>query len=271
MKSAEQAAGKRLLDVHGYPEAEGDGHRIVDDGGTAGEVAAREQAPRSLWDPTYTETSWITRWSTNGPVRLIPRLMDRIGSHYPGTRLSISEYNYGAGGHISGAIAQADVLGVFGREGVFAASVWLTSQTNTFLFDAFAMYRNYDGRGGAFGDTSIRATTSSVDSRTAYGSVDCGDPARVVVVSINKHAAPLTDAVCRGGSPTVVVVSINKHAAPLVASITVKHTSPTAADVYVLTEASGTPTHTGSLAAVDANAFSYTMPAQSLPTIVFQS
>jgi len=247
MKSAEQAAGKRLLDVHGYPEAEGDGHRIVDDGGTAGEVAAREQAPRSLWDPTYTETSWITRWSTNGPVRLIPRLMDRIGSHYPGTRLSISEYNYGAGGHISGAIAQADVLGVFGREGVFAASVWLTSQTNTFLFDAFAMYRNYDGRGGAFGDTSIRATTSSVDSRTAYGSVDCGDPARVVVVSINKHAAPL------------------------VASITVKHTSPTAADVYVLTEASGTPTHTGSLAAVDANAFSYTMPAQSLPTIVFQS
>ncbi len=249
MKSAEQAAGKRLLDVldvHWYPEAEGDGHRIVDDGVTAGEVAAREQAPRSLWDPTYTETSWITQGSTNGPIRLIPRLMDKIGAHYPGTRLSISEYNYGAGGHISGAIAQADVLGVFGREGVFTASVWLMSQTITFLFGAFAMYRNYDGQGGAFGDTSIRTTTSSVESCTATGSVDSGDPARVVVVAINKHASPL------------------------VAGITVKHTSLAAADVYALTEASATPTHTGNLAAVDANAFSYTMPAQSVTTIVFR-
>jgi hypothetical protein len=248
MKSAEQSAGKRLLDVldvHWYPEAEGDGHRIVDDGVTPGEVTAREQAPRSLWDPTYTETSWITQWSTNGPIRLIPRLKDKIDAHYPGTGLSISEYNYGAGGHISGAIAQADVLGVFGREGVFAASVWLMSQSNDFLFGAFAMYRNYDGQGGAFGDTSIMTTTSSVESCTAYGSVDSGDPARVVVVAINKHASPL------------------------VAGFTVKHTSLASADVYVLTEASATPAHGGSLAAVDANAFSYTMPAQSVTTIVF--
>ena len=46
--------------------------------------------------------------------------MAKIAAHYPGTKLSISEYNYGAGGDISGGIAQADVLGVFGREGLFS-------------------------------------------------------------------------------------------------------------------------------------------------------
>ena len=39
-------------------------------------------------------------------------------------KIAITEYNYGGNNHISGAIAQADVLGIFGREGVFAANFW---------------------------------------------------------------------------------------------------------------------------------------------------
>ena len=120
-----------MLDVHWYPEARGtcianpmDGCRITDEDTDAAVVAARKQAPRSLWDPTYTENSWIAQFSTNGPIRLLPRLEDKIAANYPGTRLSITEYNYGAANHISGAIAQADALGVFGREGLFAATLW---------------------------------------------------------------------------------------------------------------------------------------------------
>ena len=91
-----------MLDVHWYPEARGscvanpmDGCRVTEENTDAGVVAARKQAPRSLWDPTYTETSWITQCCTGGPIRLLPRLKDKITANYPGTRLAITEYNYG--------------------------------------------------------------------------------------------------------------------------------------------------------------------------------
>jgi hypothetical protein len=249
MKVAEQAAGKRLvdvLDVHWYPEATGDGHRIVDDGVTPGEVDARLQAPRSLWDPTYVESSWITQCCSNGAIQLIPRLTDKINQRYPGTKLSLSEYNYGAGGDISGGIAQADVLGVYGREGIFAASTWLMSQTNTFLFAGFAMYRNYDGQGGAFGDTSISAADSDAVKTSVYASV------------------------ASGGAPQVIVVAINKTTSALVAGIPITHTAMLGgADVYTLTSAAPAPKKGAALTAVATNAFSYTMPPRSVTTLVF--
>lgn len=140
--AAEQAAGRRLvdvLDVHWYPEATRGGTRIIGTDTTPAVVAARLQAPRSLWDPSYTETSWITSSSTFGPIRLIPRLFDKIAASDPGTKLAITEYNYGGGSHISGAIAEADVLGVFGREGVFAAAEWPLASDESFIGAAVAV------------------------------------------------------------------------------------------------------------------------------------
>ena len=69
---AELAQGKTLMDVldlHWYPEARSGtnpnaGTRITENNNSAAVVAARVQAPRSLWDPTYTETSWISQWGT---------------------------------------------------------------------------------------------------------------------------------------------------------------------------------------------------------------
>ena len=58
-EAAETAHGKRLvdyLDLHWYPEATGGGVRITGAETSAAVVAARVQAPRSLWDPTYVET-----------------------------------------------------------------------------------------------------------------------------------------------------------------------------------------------------------------------
>src|SRR5262249_52918178 len=123
MKKDQATRGKRVLDVldlHWYPEATGGGIRITSPSHAAAVVAARLQAPRSLWDKTYREKSWIADDWYNGPIFLLPRLFTKIQANYPGTKLSFSEYNYGGGTHISGGIAQADVLGVFGREGVFA-------------------------------------------------------------------------------------------------------------------------------------------------------
>ena len=248
MATAETTSGHRLvdvLDVHWYPEATGNGIRITGDDTTAPVVDARKQAPRSLWDPTYTETSWITQFSTNGPIRLLPRLNDKITANYPGTRLALTEYNYGAGGHISGAIAQADVLGIFGRENIFAATLWRLSGNNNFIYGGFDMYRNYDGTNGSFGDTSIRASTSDLASATVYGSVNAADATRMVIVAINKSDSAQT------------------------AGIAVTHTVQFhTAQVYQLTSANSVPQRQADINITLTNAFQYNMPANSVTTLV---
>lgn len=191
IKSASQTSGKRLIDVldlHWYPEAKGDGIRITGEETTPGVVAARVQAPRSLWDPTYSEDSWIVTDWLHAPIRLIPLMFEKIAAHYPGTKLGITEYNYGGGGHISGGIAEADVVGIFGREGVYAATLWELAANQTFIYAGMSAFRNYDGAGGVFGDTSLQATTTDIPRTSIYASTFAFGPARVVIVAINKSA-----------------------------------------------------------------------------------
>src|SRR5262249_1617333 len=138
-RAAERNEGLRLidyLDLHWYPEAEGNGERITGNGTSPAVVAAREQAPRALWDTTYRESSWIQRtlW---GPIDLLHWLQSKIDRFYPGTKLAFTEWNYGAANHISGAIAAADVLGIFGRYGVSLATYWSLTQDNAFVHAAF--------------------------------------------------------------------------------------------------------------------------------------
>lgn len=248
MAQAEIADGHRVLDVldvHWYPEAQGGGVRVTGDDTSAAVAAARKQAPRSLWDGGYTETSWITQFSTGGPIRLLPRLNEKIAAHYPNTRLAITEYNYGAGGHISGGIAQADVLGIFGREGLFAANLWRLSPNNDFIYGAFEMYRNYDGASGSFGDTHIRATTSDGVSATVYASVNAGNAGRMVIVAINKSDGMQT------------------------AGIAVTHTAQfRTAQVYELSGASSQPQRRADIHIALTNAFQYSMPGNSVTTLV---
>ena len=193
MKAAEASAGRRVvdyLDLHWYPEATGGGERITGTQTDAAVVAARVQAPRSLWDTTYAETSWIES-SIDAPIALVPRMQGKIAKDYPGTMLAFTEWNYGGGQDISGAVASADVLGVFGREGVAMAAHWPLA-TESFSHAAFRAFRNYDGAGAAFGDTSILATTSDVATATVYGSFDAKSPGHEVIVVINKATATKT-------------------------------------------------------------------------------
>lgn len=247
MAEEDQSQGRRLLDVldvHWYPEAQGGGVRITGEETSAAVVEARKQAPRSLWDPTYTEESWITQWSTGGPITLLPRLQNKIDTHYPGTRLAITEYSYGGGAHISGGIAQADVLGIFGRYEVFAATMWRLAQDQRFIYGAFDMFRNFDGNNGSFGDTSIRATTSDIETTSVYASVDDGDADRMVIVCINK-----------ANSPQIAAISINHPVAFGTAR------------VFTLTNASATPQRRDDIAVGTSNTLTYTMPANSVTTL----
>lgn len=247
MKAGEAAAGHRLidyLDLHWYPEATGGTTRITMPDSTAPVVTARVQAPRSLWDTSYKETSWIVNSVLHDSIHLIPRIKDKITAHYPGTGLAITEWNYGGGGDISGAVAVADVLGIFGSYSVDLASYWALAD-ETFANVAFRAYRNFDGNGAAFGDTSIHATSSDVATATVYASVDSANPDRMVAILINKSTAAKS------------------------AGITITHPSSFASlAVYTLTSAGAKITSGAAVAAAGQNTFVYSMPAMSVSILV---
>ncbi|MDB4989429.1 MAG: hypothetical protein JWN04_4607, partial [Myxococcaceae bacterium] len=187
-RAAEQIEGVRLidyLDLHWYPEAQGGDKRIVGDEVDPEVVAARVQAPRSLWDSSYEEKSWV-RDAAGGPIDLLHWVKAKVDARYPGTKLAFTEWNFGGGKHISGAVAVADVLGIFGRYGVGLATYWPMTSEEPFAVAAYYAFRNYDGQGSAFGDTQIAASTSNTSVASVYASIDSNDPTRTVIVAINK-------------------------------------------------------------------------------------
>jgi Glycoside hydrolase family 44 len=249
MAKAEETYHHRLLDVmdvHWYPEATGNGVRIINnpaDETVPAVVAARLQAPRSLWDSTYTEQSWITQDQLHAPIRLIPRLMDKIEQNYPGTKLAITEYSYGAGDDISGGVAEADVLGIFGREGLFAAALW-PDKNIPFIGGAFEMYRNFDANNGTFGDLSVQAKTNDIERTSIYASLDSQNPNRMVIVLINKTPQPLP-------------ADLEIHGTHAFAQ----------ARAYQLTAEGPHPRPAGTLAIAGGQSLNYTMPAYSVTTL----
>lgn len=202
MKAADAAAGRRLvdaLDFHYYPEAQGQNAsnvatRIITNDTSPGVAAARMQAPRSLWDSSYVESSWITRDSLrpgDKAVRLLPRTQTLIDTHNPGMKSAITEYNFGGGDHISGGIAQADAIGAFGENGLYAANWWDLNTGSRFTNAAMRMYLNYDGQGGQFGNTSVGSTVSDDAATSVYAAIDSAT-GRLTLVLINKSASAQT-------------------------------------------------------------------------------
>ena len=202
MQAYEQNNQLRILDyldLHYYPQANG---VALSSAGDSSTQALRLRSTRSLWDPSYTDESWI-----NTAVRLIPRMRDWVNTNYPGTKLSISEYNWGGLENINGALAQADVLGIFGREGLDLATLWdppTETQPGSF---AFRMYRNYDGAGHGFGDVSVQATSADQSLLAVYAAERSADNALTFIV-INKSPSDLTSEISLAGfapAPTALV------------------------------------------------------------------
>ena len=175
MRQASTSAGRRLLDVfsvHYYPQ----GGEFSSDTSTAMQLR-RNRSTRSLWDPTYVDESWI-----GDTVKLVPRLKSWVASYYPGTKTAVTEYNWGAETHINGATAQADVLGIFGREGLDLGTRWTTPDASTPTYKAIQLYRNYDGARSAFGETSVRATAPNPDALSAFAALRSTDGALTVMI-----------------------------------------------------------------------------------------
>ena len=154
--------------------------------GQAGTAAQREQAPRSLWDTTYVENSWIPSCIGNKAIELIPLMQKKIAA--------------------SDSVDEALVLRVelrrrqrhqrLDRHGRHARHLRRhrrlhglllpTWHDESFTYAGFDVFRNYDGNGAAFGDTSITASTTDVPDSSVYASLDSATPSHLVIVAINK-------------------------------------------------------------------------------------
>jgi hypothetical protein len=180
--------GQRLLDyftLHCYPQ-EGE---VGTDAADSNTELLRNRTTRQFWDTNYLDPSWI-----NSVIMLIPRMKNWVAAYYPGTKIGVTEYNWGAEGSISGGTAQADILGIFGREGLDLATRWTTPVSNSMpCYQAMKIYRNYDGHKSTFGDTSVFAAGPNPDSLAVFAAQRTADGALTIMV-VSKYltgAAPL--------------------------------------------------------------------------------
>jgi len=193
------------LDLHTYFAAEYNGSSVgLTTAGDTGEQMARVNSTRVFWDPTYTDPNYpqpnyITdpnyTSSCSTPLQapqLIPMMLAWVARDYPGTKTAITEYNWGGQEHINGAVAQADILGIFGQYGLDLGTLWGPPDGSQApgLF-AFEIYRNYDGKSSTFGDTALASTSGDQSKLSVYGARRSADQA-VTVVVINKTYGDLT-------------------------------------------------------------------------------
>jgi len=233
------ANGRRLLDVftvHYYPQ----GGEFSDDVSSAMQLR-RNRSTRSLWDPAYVDETWI-----NDKVQLIPRMKNWVATNYPGTATGITEYNWGAEAHINGATTQADVYGIFGREGLDMAARWTTPAATTPTYKAMKMYRNYDGNRSGFGDTSVVASVPNPDVVAAFAAQRTADGALTIMV-VGKALSGTTAA-------TVTLANFQHLGTAQVWQLTTANSITRLADISI----SGT-------------SFSTTVPAQSITLFVIPS
>jgi hypothetical protein len=253
MKKAGEAAGTRLLDVldvHMYSEHRGGGERITDSTNFNNIDCnkARLQAPRSLWDPTFVENSWIGQYFP-WTMPFLVKLKASIADFYPGTKLALTEYNFGAEGHISGGIAQADALGALGAHGVYLATFWQLHDDVKYAAAAFKLFLNYDGAGGKFGDTSLKTVASDIANVSAYAATGSSSDSRAHVILLNKN---YDDA----GNVTIRLTSARAY---------------TRARVWGFDATSANITERAALSNIAGNQFTYRIPALTAVHIVLES
>jgi hypothetical protein len=243
----QQHTGTKLIDIltaHFYNAIPDDG-----DDSLSGQLI-RNQETRILWDPTFQDPSWYGDIGINGRVLdWIPTVKAMVDQYYPGLEIGCTEYNWGDEPNLNGATTQADVLGIYGREGLDLATRWTVaknSNTGSYYVTSLAsqIYRNYDGNRSTFGDLSVAATVPNPDNLSAFAAVRQSDGALTVMV-INKQ---------QGSTP--VTVSLANFA------------TAGQAEAWQINSASQTSiTHLANLP-VAANTIATTVPSQSITLFV---
>jgi len=170
------------LDLHYYPQgANIDG---LDNDVASGEQpdvqARRLRSLRELHDANYTSESWIGQTAYPNP-NLLRRARAAIDARCPGTKLALTEYKWGPDNGVTGALAQAELLAIFGREGVDYATRWVAPVDGSLAEHAFRMYLDYDGAHTRVLGDSVPASSSDAAMLGAYAVDQVGGPLRVLL------------------------------------------------------------------------------------------
>lgn len=245
----QKSSGVRMLDMltaHCYNQAPANS----DDSATGQQI--RNQETRILWDPNYVSQSWMGGLGINGGVLdWIPTMKAWLNQYYPGLEIGCTEYNWGDEPNLNGATAQADVLGIYGREGLDFATRWTVAENTSttpptpyVTYLASQIYRNYDGEKSGFGDNSVYATVADPDNLSAFAAQRSSDDALTLMV-INKQ---------QGSTPVVLNVANWKSGAT--------------AQVWQINSASQTSITQLGNATVTNNQIWTTVPSQSITLFV---
>ena len=207
--AASTSYGARLLDyldLHTYFAGSYDGKDVgLAPAGDTAEQKVRLNSTRAFWDPTYTDKEHPQPNYTTDPnytatcnvpleaPQLIERAQAWVAKDYPGTKVAFTEYNWGGLENVNGAVAQADILGIFGKYGLDLATLWGPPDPKTQApgLMAYEIYRNYDGKNSMFGDRELDSSSADQGQLSIYGAVRSRDKALTIVV-INKTYGPLT-------------------------------------------------------------------------------
>src|SRR5271168_1775036 len=189
----DQVAGTRSVDVfdlHAYPDTPN----------TSSYTLAQKQALalrifRDYWDPTYVsvgrdiDQKWTTFIQPKKTIPFrIPRMRAIANMIYPGTPLSLTEWNAAIAGEsdYSTALSDADAYGILGRERMYLASRWVAPVPGNPNYLGLKLYTNYDGQHHGFATTSVSATNDgSKNLVSSYAAMDAAGKTLTVMV-LNK-------------------------------------------------------------------------------------
>jgi hypothetical protein len=173
----EEANDVRLvdyLDLHYYPQ----GSNVVDFFNNVGvsenaeNSAKRLRSLKEMYDPAWVAESWMSDLGDGGYQYDRPQILRRvkawIAEECPDMKLAITEYNWGPDIGESAALAQAELLAIFGREGVDLATRWVAPAEGSLVERAFRLFLDYDGQGSRVVGDSVRAVSANVDALGAY-------------------------------------------------------------------------------------------------------
>jgi Glycoside hydrolase family 44 len=226
--------------------------------GDSSSPAASFSQVRTYWDPTYATSGdfvYLLTGTSPAPIMMIPRFQNWISTYYPGTSVCMSEYEVQhTGNTLVDALVLTDALGVFGYYNLQLANLYDTVNSTDPEAYSFRMYRNYDGAGSQFGDTSVSSTSTDPTESTlsVYGALRSSD-GKLTVMAINKTTTPIVTTLnIAGFTPTSTastftysganLASIVSGSSPVTSGAVQSYSFPSySATLFVFTSASGAP------------------------------
>eukprot|EP00483_Globobulimina_turgida_P003975 UN03983 len=129
---------------------------------------------------------------------MIQRMKQWVDPYYPGTKLAISEYNFGGDTCITSTIAHCEVLAIYATYGVSLSTRWSKPAVGSMVIASYKIFLNYDGQGASIFSnskniTTIALGTTTSDIETAYGyAFETSDKKQLYIILYNKDQ-PTTD------------------------------------------------------------------------------